>query len=64
MTIGVANNNLTLAMAGRSRPLRHLGSFEFAPAGAAHVRIAFADTAGTMTLTIHDPDVVLKAASQ
>ena len=63
-TIAITNNNLTFGMAGRSRALRHLGSLEFAPAGAAHVRIAFAESGGATTLTVHDPDVVLRATRQ
>ena len=43
------------------RALTHLGSYEFYPAGAENVRVRFADSAGTTTLTVHDPDVVLSA---
>jgi hypothetical protein len=64
VAIAVTNNNLTFAMAGRSRALRHLGSLEFAPAGAANVRIVFAEAAGVMSLTVRDPDVVLQAMKQ
>jgi hypothetical protein len=41
------------------RGLAHLGSFEFYPAGAENVRVRFAEAGGGITLTIHDPDVVL-----
>ena len=41
------------------RGLAHLGSFEFYPAGAENVRVRFAEASGGITLTVHDPDVVL-----
>ena len=44
-----------------ARGLVHLGRFEFVPVGAERVRIRFATTAGVMTMTVHDPDVVLTA---
>lgn len=43
------------------RGLMHLGSFEFYPAGAEHVRIRFSESSSGLALTIHDPDVVLTA---
>jgi hypothetical protein len=43
------------------RPLFHLGNRAFYPCGAAAVRISFAETAGTMVMTISDADSVLKA---
>ena len=43
------------------RPLFHLGNRAFYPCGAATVRISFAETAGTMVMTISDADLVLKA---
>jgi hypothetical protein len=46
---------------GVPRGLTHLGGFEFCPAGAENVRIRFSESAGSVTLTVHDPDVVLTA---
>jgi hypothetical protein len=43
------------------RPLFHLGDRIFYPCGAAAVRIRFAETAGTMVMTVSDADVVLNA---
>jgi hypothetical protein len=43
------------------RPLFHLGGHEFWPAGAASVRIRFVEESGAMTMSAHDPDVVLTA---
>lgn len=43
------------------RNLNHLGSFEFYPAGAENVRVRFSESASGLTLTIHDPDVVVTA---
>lgn len=42
-----------------SRALTHLGSYEFYPAGAENVRIRFGESSGAITLTVHDPDIVL-----
>ena len=55
-------NQISFGRPGRfPRGLTHLGSYEFVPMGAEHVRVRFADAAGAMTLTVHDPDVVLTA---
>ena len=44
------------------RGLRHLGDRVFHPVGAAAVRIRFAAAdRGSLTLTVHDPDLVLTA---
>jgi hypothetical protein len=43
------------------RGLFHLGSYEFCPMGAENVRIRFAESAGAMVVTVHDPEVVLSA---
>jgi hypothetical protein len=43
------------------RGLYHVGERAFFPMGAAAVRIRFAPSDGGMTLTVHDPDVVLTA---
>ena len=59
-----ANNNTQLSF-GRPprfpRGLTHLGAYEFVPAGAEAVRVRFDDVGGAVTLTVHDPDVVLTA---
>ncbi len=44
-----------------ARGLTHVGNHEFYPAGASAVRIRFAGEGSAMTLTVHDPDVVLEA---
>jgi hypothetical protein len=57
-----ANNQMQFGRPGRSpHRLTHLGSYEFVPAGAERVRVRFSETAAGMTLTVHDPDVVLTA---
>ena len=43
------------------RGLTHLGSYEFVPIGSEHVRVRFNETAAGITLTVHDPDVVVTA---
>ena len=61
MTAGT-NGQLSFGRPGRfSRGLTHLGSYEFVPTGSEHVRIRFSEAASGMTLTVHDPDVVLTA---
>jgi hypothetical protein len=56
-----AQNQMQFGRPGRfPRGLTHLGSYEFVPVGAERVRIRFSEAAG-MTLTVHDPDVVLTA---
>jgi hypothetical protein len=48
---------------GAKRPLEHLGGLEFHPAGAPAVRIRFERVGGRIVaLTVHDPDLVLRAA--
>jgi len=44
-----------------TRGLVHLGNRVFHPVGAAAVRIRFTETSGSMTLTVHDPDVIVTA---
>jgi hypothetical protein len=61
VAITAGGGQLTFAHAGRSRGLRHLGSLAFHPAGAEHVRVVFAPAADGVRLTVHDPDVVLRA---
>ena len=43
------------------RGLTHMGDHVFHPAGARAVRIRFAEADGKMELTVHDPDLVLRA---
>jgi len=53
---------LSFGRPGRfARGLTHLGSWEFVPAGAEAVRVRFAESASEITLTVHDPEVVLTA---
>ena len=56
-----SNGQLSFALAGRSRPLRHKGSLEFSPAGAENVRVVFDVRSDGVGLTVHDPEVVLRA---
>lgn len=46
---------------GTARGLFHLGGWVFCPVGAEHVRIRFVDADRGITLTVHDPDVVMTA---
>ena len=55
------NGQLSFALAGRSRPLRHKGSLEFSPAGADNVRVVFDVRSDGVGLAVHDPEVVLRA---
>jgi hypothetical protein len=43
------------------RGMTHLGSYAFVPMGSEHVRVRFSETAAGITLTVHDPDVVVTA---
>jgi hypothetical protein len=43
------------------RGLAHVGDRAFYPAGAPAVRIRFRESGSEMTLTVHDPDLVLEA---
>jgi hypothetical protein len=61
--ITVDREQLTFAAGGRTRGLFHLGSYEFYPAGAEHVRIRFAVSPG-VTMTVHDGGVVLTAKNR
>ena len=62
LEVAVERNVLQISRPGHAaRGLAHLGSFEFYPAGAENVRLRFTETGGGITLTIHDPDVVLSA---
>ena len=55
-------NALTFVRTGvASRNLNHLGNLEFFPAGGNAVRIRFSKAATGMVLTVHDPDVVMRA---
>jgi len=57
-----SKNQVQFGRPGRfARGLFHLGALEFCPMGAEEVRIKFAESAGTMILTVHDPDIVLTA---
>lgn len=57
-----ANGQMAFGRPGRSsRGLTHLGSYEFVPVGSEQVRIRFSEATSGITLTVHDPDVVLTA---
>jgi hypothetical protein len=59
---GNDRNQLSFGRPGRyPRGMTHLGDFTFVPMGGEHVRVRFAEAAGTATLTVHDPDLVLTA---
>ena len=59
---GNERNRLSFGRPGRyARGMTHLGGYEFVPIGGEHVRIRFTESAAGMTLTVHDPDVVLTA---
>jgi hypothetical protein len=63
--ISISKDVLQIARTGRMpRGLMHLGSFEFCPVGAENVKIRFAESSGGVALSIHDPDVVLRATKQ
>jgi hypothetical protein len=60
--IAIVRNNLAFTRTGKTqRGLLHLGGREFYPLGSFAARIRFAEASGRMTLTIHDPDLVLTA---
>jgi hypothetical protein len=60
LEVTIVRDALQISRPGHTpRGLAHLGSFEFYPAGAENVRVRFAESGGGITLTIHDPDVVL-----
>jgi hypothetical protein len=60
--VTLSKETLMFARSGRMpRGLMHVGSYEFCPVGAENVRIRFAEAAGAVTLTVHDPEIVLTA---
>jgi hypothetical protein len=62
ITIALTNGSLTFTRADRPpRGLAHVGDRAFFPVGAPLVRIRFRESSTGMTLTVHDPDVVLEA---
>jgi hypothetical protein len=59
---GNDRNQLFFGRPGRfARGMTHLGDFTFVPMGGEHVRVRFAEAGAGVTLTVHDPDVVLTA---
>jgi hypothetical protein len=62
-TIATKPNQVALARVGvGARFIRHLGKLEFVPPGAPAVRIRFEREGGQIAaLTIHDPDLVVRA---
>jgi hypothetical protein len=62
ITISVSNNVLQFLRAGRSsRGLMHLGDRTFFPIGAPRARIRFRESSDGLTMTVHDPDLILEA---
>ena len=62
ITISIANNVLQFARAnGSRRGLTHIGDLAFFPVGAPVARIRFRGTDAGVTLTVHDPDLILEA---
>jgi hypothetical protein len=60
--IGTATGGLTFLRQGRTvRNLVHLGGRVFYPAGATRVEIRFRAGVAGVTLSVHDPDLVLQA---
>lgn len=60
--IAAVRETVGFTRVGRSqRGLGHVGGLEFFPVGAEAVRIRFSVSSGNVTLTIHDPDLVLTA---
>ncbi len=62
LEVTIARDTLQIGRPNRfGRGLIHLGSFEFCPVGAENVKVRFSESSGGVTLTIHDPDVVVSA---
>ena len=61
-TVETKPNQVAINRAGAdARFLRHLGKLEFVPPGAPAVRIRFERDGEVVALTMHDPDVVVRA---
>ena len=62
-TVETKPNQVSIGRPGVfARGLRHLGRLEFAPMGAPAVRIRFERAGGAIAaLTVHDPDIVVRA---
>ena len=62
-TVATTPNQVSVGRVGVfARACRHLGRLEFVPAGAPAVRIRFEGEGGKIVaLTVHDPDVVVRA---
>lgn len=62
LEVTASSGALQVGRPGRfPRGLLHLGRWVFCPVGAENVRIAFAESAGAITVTVRDPDAVLTA---
>ena len=62
LTVKVGTSGLSLSRGdGSGRLLAHVGERAFFPSGAPAVRIRFAPGSSSPELTIHDPDVVVRA---
>jgi hypothetical protein len=62
LEVTISRETLQIGRPGRvARGLIHLGSFEFCPVGAENVKVRFSESSAGLTLTVHDPDVVVSA---
>lgn len=62
ITIAVQNDVLWFTRgSGSRRGLTHIGDLAFFPVGAPQARIRFRETTGAVTLTVHDPNLILEA---
>jgi hypothetical protein len=62
ITIAVQNDVLWMTRgSGTRRGLTHVGDLEFFPVGAPRARVRFRETIGAVTLTVHDPGLILEA---
>jgi hypothetical protein len=65
LEIVIAKEQLTIGRPGGvPRGLSHLGAYDFYPMGAQNVRVRFRESAGVVTMTIHDPDIVVTATKR
>ena len=65
INVTAAGSGLLFTRVGAvGRPIYPVGNDEFFPAGAEAVRIRFVEEDGTMSLHVHEPDLVLSATRQ
>jgi hypothetical protein len=62
VTISISSGALLFTRKGATgRGLTHVGDLAFFPSGSPLARIRFKETAGDVTMTVHDPDLVIEA---